>query len=82
MSIQSVISTPLPQRPHGPWARVFEYHKLVLAVLLGMFIGAQGVAVSYNLGWLEWRSAQLEAGQHLPQKPSRDKAVAPCPVAP
>lgn len=78
MSLQpSIISTPMPYRPHGVWSRIFEYHRLFLAVLLGMFIGAQGVAATYHLGWLEWRSAQLG----ITKASTTDSKNEPCPVA-
>lgn len=76
LSQPSIISTPLPYRAHGLWSRVFEYHRLFLAMLLGMFIGSQGVAWANNLGWLEWRSAQL--GQT--KSAETDSKSIPCPV--
>lgn len=77
---QTIISTPMPYRSHGLWSRVFEYHRLFLALLLGMFLGAQGIAVTYHLGWLEWAAGQL--GQVKATQTDGKSPVCPVNISP
>ena len=52
-------SPPHSDRPRMFWASVWEYHRIGMAVMVGVFLGAQGEAVGHRILHLKAAAAQL-----------------------